>query len=219
MNLAIKEDINNKIYSIRGKQVILDRDLAKLYGVETKRLNEQVKRNKNRFPERYMFHLITKEKDELVAKCDHLKNLKYSYSNPYAFTEQGIAMLSSILNSDNAIIISIKIIGAFVAMRHFLIENKCFFQKFQQIDQKLIGYDDNFNKIFKAIENKQLTPNQGIFFDGQIYDAFRFVVDLIKSAKKEIIIIDNFIDENVLTLLSNKSKDVSVIIVNDINNL
>jgi hypothetical protein len=216
MDLISKDDINSKIHAIRGKQVMLDRDLAEIYNVKTKRLNEQVKRNINRFPERYMFQLNNKEKEELVANCDRLRPLKHSLSKPYAFTEQGIAMLSSVLNSIGAIEISIKIIDAFVAMRHFLLENNGIFQKFQQIDQKFIEYDGNFNKIFKAIESKQLTPNQGIFYGGQIYDAYKFAVDLIKQAKNDIILIDNFIDESVLTLLSNKKKDVKATIYTSI---
>ncbi len=161
--------LKDKIYTIRDKQVMLDRDLAELYGVKTKRLNEQVRRNRERFPERYCFKLTENEKDELVAFCDHLQKLKYSSELPNVFTEQGVSMLSTVLKSKVAIKISLKIIDSFVAMRHFLQENASFLQKFQQIDQKLITHDTQLNQIFQAIESKQLTPNQGIFYDGQIY--------------------------------------------------
>ncbi|MFT4297929.1 MAG: ORF6N domain-containing protein [Candidatus Woesearchaeota archaeon] len=209
-----KKDINNKVYTIRGKQVMLDRDLADLYEVETRYLNKAVKRNIDRFPESFMFQLNTLElkkwKFQIGTSNSNIR--KGLRKRPYAFTEQGVAMLSGVLKSKNAIKISISIIEAFVAMRHFLLENKSIFHKFQQIDQKFIEYDENFNKIFSAIESKQLTPNQGIFYDGQIYEAYKFIVDLIEQAEKEIILIDNFIDESVLTLLSNKNKNTTAII-------
>lgn len=205
--------IRAKIHTIRGKQVMLDSDIANFYGIETKKLNQAVKRNKDRFPKRYMFQLNNNEFEYLRSQnVTANMNITKKRFFPYAFTEQGVAMLSSVLKNKKAIIISIQIIDAFIAMRHFLLENKSIFQKFQQIDQKLIEHDTSLNKIFKAIESKQLTPHQGIFYEGQIYDAHKFIVDLIKSAKKEIILIDNFIDESILTLLSNKNKDVIITI-------
>jgi phage regulator Rha-like protein len=214
-DLILSNDIiKSKIHTIRGKQVILDRDLAEWYGVETK----QLKRNKKRFPKEFCFQLSEKEFSLINIQNLRCQNGTSSLSHggtryiSYVFTEQGVTMLSALLKSDKAIEMSIKIIKAFVAMRHFLIQNANIFQKFQQIDQQFIEYDSNFNKIFKAIESKQLTPKQDIFFDGQIFEAYKFVVDLIKQAKKEIILIDNFIDESVLTLLSNKNKDVSITI-------
>ncbi|MFT4303501.1 MAG: ORF6N domain-containing protein [Candidatus Woesearchaeota archaeon] len=214
MNIALKTEINNKIHTIRGKQVMLDRDLAELYGVKTKRLNEQVKRNIERFPEDFCFQLNQFEfneilKSQFATSSSEWGGIRYF---PYVFTEQGIATLSGILSSKKAIQMNILIMRAFVAMRHFLIKNAEVFMRLDKVERKQIEHDDNFNKIFNAIESKQLTPNQGIFYDGQIYDAHKFGVDLIKSAKKEIILIDNFIDENVLTLLSNKKKVVNVII-------
>ena len=136
------EAIENLILNIRGKQVMLDRDLARLYGVETKRLNEAVKRNIERFPERFMFQLADDEKNKVVAICDHLKELRFSYQNPYAFTEQGVSMLSAVLKSETAINISIKIMDAFVAMRHALLENH---QLFNRISEKIISSFQNLS--------------------------------------------------------------------------
>jgi hypothetical protein len=121
---------------------------------------------------------------------------------PYVFTEQGVSMLSAVLKSDTAIQTSIKIINSFVQMRKFLLDNASIFQRFDKIEQQLLLYDNNFNKIFKAIESKQLKPTQGIFYDRQIYDAYIFASDLIKTAKEEIILIDNYLDDTVLTLFS-----------------
>jgi hypothetical protein len=223
--LVVRNTIKEKIHTIRGKQVMLDRDLANLYQVETKVLNQAVKRNRERFPERYMFRLAQNEFKSLRiydyslrSQNVTLENLRGKHSKylPFVFTEQGVAMLSAVLKSKNAIIMSIKIIDAFVAMRHFLMQNAQVFQRLDNVERKQIEYqvksDDNFNKIFKAIESKQLTPNQGIFYYNQIYDAFKFTVDLIKQANREIILIDNYIDESVLTLLSNKNKDVNITI-------
>ncbi len=184
--LAISDNIKNKIYTVRGKQVMLDRDLAELYCVSTKVLNQAVKRNKERFPEDFCFQLSLLEKEELVTNCDHLSPLKFSYVLPHAFTEQGVSMLSAVLKSKKAVEISINIMNAFVAMKKYLSNNKYVFEKFQQIDQKLETHDEQFNKIFKALESKDL-PEKGIFFDGQVFDAYKFIIDLIKSANTNIV--------------------------------
>ncbi len=205
------QNIKSKIYEIRGKQVMLDRDLAGLYGVNTKRLNEQVKRNIERFPKDFMFQLSKQEKLEVVANCDHLANLKYSYILPYAFTEQGVAMLSSVLKSKQAVEVNIQIMRAFVEFRHYLIKNADIFEKFHRIDQKLLVHDENFAKIFKALESKEL-PKQGIFFNGQVFDAHVLLSEMIKKAEKTIILMDNYVDEKVLTLLSKKKSEVEVFI-------
>ena len=202
--------IKNMIYTIRGKQVMLDRDLAELYEVETRRLNEQVKRNKERFPNNFMFQLTDKEKEKLVANCDHLKSLKYSPTNPYAFTEQGVSMLSAVLNSDVAVEVSIKIINAFVSMRKFLSRNAGIFQRLDNVERKHLVYDKNFEKVFKALETKE--PKQGIFYDGQIFDAYKFISDLIRKAEQRIILIDNFIDDSVLTLFTKRKRSVKATI-------
>ena len=206
------DDIQNKIYTIRGLQVMLDRDLAELYGVPVKRVNEQVKRNIKRFPINFRFQLNKKEKDELVAICDHLNSMKYSSTLPYAFTEQGVSMLSAVLKSETAIEVSIKIIESFVKMKKFISQNDLIFRKFELLERKQVQTDNKIEKIFKIIESRSIKPKQGIFFNGEIFDAYIFVSDLIKSAKSSIILIDNFIDETVLTLLDKREKNVSVTI-------
>jgi len=201
--------IKNKIHTIRGVQVMLDSDLAELYGVSTKRLKEQVKRNTERFPENFMFKLTKDEKSEVVAFCDHLNNLKYSYVLPLVFTEPGVSMLSAVLKSKKAVEISIKIITAFVEMRQFLIKNAYVFQEFQRINQKLITHDEQLEQVFKAMDDKEL-PRQGIFFNGQVFDAFVFISNLIKSAQARIVLIDNYVDENTLQLFADKNSEVSI---------
>ena len=188
---------------------MLDRDLAELYGVEVKHLNRQVRRNIKRFPEEFCFQVEKKEFQNL--KC-HFGTSRWGGRRkpPIAFTEYGVAALSGVLKGERAIEVNIKIIRAFVEMRHFIQNNANIFQKFQQIDQKLLTHDENFNQIFKAIESKQLTRTQGIFYDGQIYDAYKFIKDLVNSANESIILIDNYINEDTLTLLSNKNKNVKI---------
>lgn len=200
---------------------MLDRDLAELYGVETRYLNKAVKRNKERFLEKFCFQLTQEELQSWLfqfgtSNTSTLENnipssIKMGLRKlPYVFTEQGVAMLSGVLRSKKAIGVSINIMEAFVAMRHFLQENASVFQRLNRIELKQIEYDKNFNKIFNAIEQKQLTPSQGVFYDGQLYDAHTFVVDLMKSAQKEIILIDNYVSEDTLTLLSHKKSEVKV---------
>lgn len=210
LTILNENQIKNKIYTIRGLQVMLDRDLAELYEVSTKRLNEQVKRNKERFPSDFMFKLTSNEKKELVAKCDHLKPLVYSSQNPHVFTEQGVAALSGILKSGKAIEMNIKIVRAFVAMRKFISSNAQIFQRLDRVELEQIEHDEKFEQIFKAIEDKGIKPSKGIFFDGQVFDAYKFVSGLVKSAKKSIILIDNYIDESVLTLFSVKKINVII---------
>jgi len=192
--------------------VMLDRDLAELYGVKTKRLNEQVKRNKERFPEDFMFQLTKEEKEDVVAFCDHLQNLKYSPTLPYAFTEQGVAMLSTVLKRSTAVEINIKIMQAFVAMRKFIIKNTEIFARLDKVEYKLIEHDKKFEAVFKALESKENFPEQGIFFNSQIFDAYKFVCDLICSAKKSIILIDNYVDDSVLTILTKRKNNVKAVI-------
>jgi len=211
-NLVVTEkSIQNRIFTFRDKQVMVDRDLAELYQVETKALNQAVKRNIKRFPESFRFQLNSDEKEQLVTNCDRFKTLKHSTSLPFVFTEQGVSMLSAVLKSERAIEVSIKIIEAFVAMRRFIASNSLVFERFERIEQRLSKHDDNFDKIFKAIEDKNIKPKQGIFFEGQIFDAYVFVNDLIKSAKRSIVLIDNYIDETTLTLFA-KVPDIEVTI-------
>ena len=205
-------EIESKILNIRNLQVMIDRDLAELYGVETKVLNQAVKRNIERFPESFRFQLNSKEKDKVVTNCDHLRDLKFSPTNPYVFTEQGVAMLSSVLKSQTAIDVSIKIMNAFVEMRKFILTNAQVFQRLESLEIKQIVNDNKFEKIFDALDNKEKIKTQGIFFDGQIYDAYSFVIDLIRKAEKEIILIDGYIDNEVLDMLSKKQTNVNVIL-------
>ena len=204
-------EIQNMIYTFRGKQVIIDRDLADLYQVQTKRLNEQVKRNSGRFPAEFCFKLSDKEKDELVANCDRFKTLKHSSSNPYVFTEQGIAMLSAVLKSDIAIEVSIKIMNSFVEMRKFLLSNRELFSRLDRVELKQLETDKRLEEVFNYIATNT-EVKQNIFFDGQIYDAFSFIVRLIQKAKKEITLIDNYVDVNTLNILCKKNKGVYVVV-------
>ena len=192
---------------------MVDRDLADLYKVDTKVLNQAVKRNSNRFPEAFRFQLTKEEKTELVTNCDRLENLKHSSYNPYVFTEQGVAMLSAVLKSEVAINISIQIMQAFVAMRKFLANNASIFQRLDQVELKQLKTDEKLEKIFKALEAGKPEPTQGVFFDGQIFDAYTFASSLIKKAQNEIILIDNYIDETTLTHLSKKSGNVKVLLL------
>lgn len=204
-----QQHIENRIFTIRGKQVMFDRDLAEMYQVEVKRLNEQVKRNIDRFPEAFRFQLNTQEKDELVANCDRFESLKHSAVNPYAFTEQGVAMLSAVLRSDIAVKVSIQIMNAFVELRKLVGQETLQHLRLSGIENKLIEHDQKFNKLFSALENNEL-PQRGVYFDGQVFDAYTFVSDIIKSAKTSIILIDNYLDDNTLTLFTKRKKNVSV---------
>lgn len=201
-NVDFEENIQNKIYAIRGINVMFDKDLANLYGVKSIRLREQVKRNIARFPEDFMFQLNDEETVLMVSQNAIPSKQSLGGSKPYVFTEQGVSMLSAVLKSDYAVEMSVKIIRAFVEMRYFLLKNASIFQRLDNIEHKILEYDKNFNKVFKAIENKKIKPSQGIFYNGQIYDAYAFANDLLKSAKKDIVLIDNYIDDTVLTLFS-----------------
>ncbi len=210
-NIIPFENIKNMILNFRGIQVMIDRDLAELYQVETRILKQAVKRNIERFPDDFMFELSDEEIDFMVSQ-NVIPSKKYlGGAKPYAFTEQGVSMLSSVLKSKVAIDVNIAIFRAFAKMRKFLLANATIFQKFNYIEQKLLQYDKNFERVFKAIENKDIQPKQGIFYDGQIFDAYIFISDLIKSAKKSIVLIDNYVDETILTLFSkNQNIDVKI---------
>ena len=191
---------------------MIDRDLAELYQVETKRLNEQVKRNKNRFPIEFCFQLNDDEKNELVANCDRFSNLKHSTSNPYAFTEQGIAMLSAVLKSDAAVNMSIKIMNTFVEMRNYLLANEGMLSRIDRVERKQLETDKKLEEILYYMDSNA-DVKQKVFFDGQIYDAFSFIASLIQKSDKKIILIDNYVDLATLNILSKKKKDVDVTII------
>ena len=209
-----EQNIQNKIYTIRGMPVMLDRDLALLYGVETKRVNEAVKNNPNKFPTDFMFKLSDDEFKDLRSKIS-TTNFAKVRTNPKAFTEQGVYMLATIIKSKVATDTTIAIMRTFTKMKQFLSQNANLFAKIEQIEKRQIGYeikiDEKIDKIFRLIEDKSIKPTQGIFYDGQIFDAYEFIATLIKSAKKEIILIDNYIDESILTLFS-KNQNIQVTI-------
>lgn len=220
--LISDEIIKNLIFVVRGQQVMLDSDLAQLYQVETKRLNEAVKRNIARFPAEFRFQLDEKEYDSLrsqIATSIETSDDKTSKGGrrymPYVFTEQGIAMLSAVLRSDVAIQVSINIMKAFVAMRKFLVNNSLLFERINEIEVKQLEYkremDERFKQVFDYIaEHEEST--QKIFFDGQIYDAFSLLVDLVRGAAKSIVLVDNYVDVGTLNILAKKKKNVSVCI-------
>jgi hypothetical protein len=203
-------NIREKIYFIRGMYVMLDNDLAQIYEVQTGVLNQAVKRNQERFPGYFMFPLTKKE----ILKSQIVISSWGGRRKPvYAFTEQGVAMLSAVLRSKTAIRVSIKIMNAFVAMRKFISANADVFHRLEKVEIKQIEHDKKFDEIFDIIQSKELIPSKGIFYDGQVFDAYKFVSDIIKSAEKSIILIDNYIDESVLILFSKRKKDVSVTIL------
>ena len=204
--------IQNKILVIRIHQVMIDRDIAELYGVETKRLNEQVKRNIERFPEEFMFALNKAEKDELVANCDRFNTLKHSTVMPYAFTEQGVAMLSAVLKSETAIQASIQIMKAFVAMRKFLLNNAQIFQRLDSLEMHRIESDKRIDELFDRMDRYAIDDTQGIFFQGQIFDAYAKFESFIAQARQSIVLIDNYIDLSVLERFAKKNAGVRVTI-------
>lgn len=226
LQLPVENKVESLIRVIRGQQVMLDRDLAELYGVETKVLNQAVKRNLGRFPDDFRFQLTKEEcsRSQIVTLNEGRgSNIKYL---PYAFTEQGVAMLSGVLKSPTAVEVNIRIMRAFVSMRHFMVNNAAIFQRLETIEfnqlesnkvqAKILAHqevqDHRIDEIFRRLDEGMYKPKQGIFFDNQIYDAYSFVSELVKSAKQRIILIDNYVDESVLTLLDKREDTVSVII-------
>ena len=216
--------VEDKILVIRGIQVMLDCDLAELYGVGTKRLNEQVRRNIERFPANFMFQLNHEEFEFLrsqfaTSKIETRGGRQYL---PYVFTEQGVAMLASVLKSKTAVQVSIRIMNAFVAMRHFLQKNSALFQRLEFVEKRqvttevhLIESDKRIDELFDRMDRYKIEDKQGIFFQGQIFDAYAKFESFIQSAEREIILIDNYIDLSVLERLSKKQKDVKVTIYTD----
>ncbi len=210
------QDIQNKIYTIRGMQVMMDRDLAELYGVQTKVFNQAVKRNISRFPDDFMFQLSKEEfenwKSQIVTSNSDKMGLRKS---PFVFTEQGISMLSAILKSETAVNMSLKIIRTFVNMRKFISNNSNLLQQIQDIQKRQISYeiktDEKIDTILNAIEDKSIEPKQGIFYNGQVFDAYNFIADLIRDSKQSIVLIDNYIDDTTLTLFS-KNQNIEVTI-------
>lgn len=211
--ITTKNSINEKIYFIRGMYVMLDHDLAELYKVETRALNQAVKRNEERFPETFRFQLTIDEykslRSQIVILETSSKGQHRKYM-PYVFTEQGVAMLSAVLKSKTAIEVSINIMQAFVNMRKLVINNALIIQRIDTLEKHQAITANKLEQIFEAIENKNIKPQSGIFFDGQVFDAYAFFSDLIRHAKKSIVLIDNYIDETVLTQLSKTNPKVKI---------
>ncbi|CAD0000863.1 ORF6N domain-containing protein [Flavobacterium salmonis] len=206
-------EIRSLIYTIRGKQVMLDSDLASLYQVETKNLNKAVKRNIERFPVSFCFQLTEEEVENLRFQIG-TSSLSYGGRRylPYVFTEQGVAMASAILRSDIAVKLSVEIMEAFVEMRRMLISNASLFHRLDKIEIKQLEADQKFEAIFKALESDKLHSEKGVFYNGQIFDAYTFISDIIRTAKISIILLDNYVDDTVLTLLGKRNNNVTATI-------
>jgi len=196
---------------------MLDRDLSELYGVKPIRLREQVKRNSKRFPEDFMFQLRDDEVEYLLSQNAIPSRKQLGGTLPYVFTEQGVAGISGVLTSDRAIAVNISIIRAFVEMRSFLAANGGLFQRLDTLEKRQIVHEvksnEQFERVFDALENKSPMNNQGIFFNGQMFDAYIFINDLLRQAKTSILLIDNYIDDSVLMQLAKRLNGVSATIL------
>ncbi|MGL1902383.1 MAG: ORF6N domain-containing protein [Fibrobacterales bacterium] len=206
--MSFEKNLKSKIYTVRGIQVMLDKDIAELYGVKPIRLREQVKRNIERFPSDFMFQIGDSELKSMVSQFAIPPVKYFGGTNPYFFTEQGVASLSGVLKSKKAIEVHLHIMRAFVALRRNKEVNTLVHHRIDCVEAKVAKHEQLFEKVFDALSLQEL-PKQGVFYDGQVYDAHRFSTDLIRSAKQSIIVIDNFIDDTVLTLLSKRNTDVS----------
>lgn len=204
------DNIQNRIFNIRGIQVILDRDLAILYQTDTRTLKQAVKRNIDRFPTDFMFELTDSDINSMVSQVVIPSKSYFGGAKPFAFTEQGVAMLSAVIRTPIAINISLQIIRAFVKMRKLMTENTILFQRIDRVELKQIEADQKFEQVFKALESRQPQPDKGIFYDGQVFDAWTFVSDIIRSANQSIILIDNYIDDTVFTLFGKRTPGVRV---------
>lgn len=222
MNQLLNKDenkIKNLIHEIRGKQVILASDVAKLYNSETKIINQVVKRNINRFPDDFCFQLTLSEwlnlRSQNVTSSEERNQIMHGGIRylPYVFTEHGIIMLSGLLKSDIAAKVNIQIINAFVEMRKYIANNN-YERRISNIETKLIDYDNNFKEIFNKFETK--TTNH-LFYEGQIYDAYSLMLDIINESKNDIKIIDNYVDKKILDIVSKTNKNI-IIITNNYNN-
>jgi len=213
MNDIQTRKIQDKIFNIRGMQVMLDRDLADFYGVETRVINQAVKRNIDRFPVEFMFRLTKEEveywKSQIVISNKEIMGLRKA---PFAFTEAGVAMLSAVLRSETAVKMSVVIIKAFVEMRKFIIRNADIFSRLTKLEHKQLLTDGKVDKLLNALQSNELKPKQGIFFNGQIFDAYKLISDIIRIADKSIILIDNYTDDTVLNLFTKRKKGVKTTI-------
>jgi hypothetical protein len=227
------KNIKNLIYTIRDKQVILDSDVARLYDYDTKRINETVRRNKERFPESFCFRLTEEDyqilKSQIADSCKLYNSLRSQIATasnikrnnrylPYVFTEQRIAMLSGLLKNDIAIQVSINIMNAFVEMRNFISNNSHIFERLTNVEYKLLEHDKKFDILFDELQRDKVFE-QKIFYKGQIYDSFSLIIDILRYAENKIIIIDNYIDKSIIDILSFKNDNVDITVVTNYNNL
>ncbi|MBP3405630.1 MAG: ORF6N domain-containing protein [Kiritimatiellae bacterium] len=222
--LSNSDLIRSRIFTIRGVQVMLAPDLADLYQVETRIFNQSVKRNIKRFPENFRFQLTKDELDEVITNCDNPDRLRFSPQTPYAFTEQGIAMLSGVLNSDVAVQVSIRIMNTFVAMRRALASIAPLLSRIEaterrqlKLEASQVKNEERFKLILDAMQDKKFPP-QKVFFDGQVYDAFEQMKKFVRMAKKELIIIDPYFADSVLPLVAQKRSGVEVLVVKNSRN-
>ncbi len=216
--IALSSDaqIRDMIYTVRGRQVMLDSDLAELYGVETKVLNQTVTRNPSRFPEQFCFRVTREEDQALRSQIVTSKTVEGRGGRRYlprVFTEQGVAMLSAVLRSETAVKVSVKIMNAFVEMRHFIADNAHMFEQIRGIDHRLDSLerstDERLERVFDYMEaHKALS--QKVFFEGQVYDAFELLVSLVQGAKREIVLVDGYVDTGTLNILAKKEPGVSI---------
>jgi hypothetical protein len=209
------DTIRTKIFLVRGQQVMLDKDIAALYEVKPIRLREQVQRNIERFPDDFMFQLTESEVDFMVSQNAIPSRKHLGGFLPYVFTEHGVAGLAGVLRSSKAAEVHVKIMRAFVEMRKFIQNNANVFARLDSVERRQITFESktekNFEIVFQALESGE-PPKQGIFYEGQVYDAYTFACELIRKAKKSLILIDNYVDDSVLTLLSKRTKGVSATI-------
>lgn len=218
LTVAGDSAISSLIYTVRGKQVMLDSDLAKLYQVETKRINEAVRRNPGRFPEEFCFRLSFEDAECLRSQIATLNPEQEKQSSwwryaPQVFTEQGVAMLSAVLRSDVAVEVSVRIMNSFVEMRRFIANNSFMFEQIRAVELRQLEYqkstDARFERVFDYMES-HATPSQRVFFDGQVYDAFEFLIELVQLAKRRIVLIDGYVDTGTLNLFAKKGDGVAV---------
>jgi hypothetical protein len=205
--------VAERILTLRGAQVLLDRDLAVFFEVKPIRLREQVKRNANRFPPDFLFQLTRSEVQELVSQNAIPSSRHLGGYLPYAFTEEGVAALTAVLRSERAVAVGIQIMRAFVAMRKFILHHAKIFERLDQVERRQIFSDQKIEEIFSLLESHgNQPPAQGIFFNGQIFDAYAFVASLIRKAKSSIILLDNYVDESVMLMLSKRQASTSATI-------
>ncbi len=207
------QDLTAFILRIRNEQVMLDRDLAKLYGVETKVLNQAVKRNIARFPDNFRFQLSKEELRDLVTNCDRFATLKHSTTLPYAFTEQGVAMLSAVLKSATAVEVSIRIMEAFISMRRFISQNAGLFQRVELLEKHQRDTEEKIEQVLTRMDELSPAPTtEQLFSTGCVWDAYTFISALVRSASKRLILIDPYVDERTLLVLDKRAEGVECVV-------